>query len=102
MVKSTYYVSVQAGTILQEQGDAAYEFVIEATPKEVNQLQELIDMKLELGTRVFFQGPRLFEDQRVEFNRNYDSQLNDIYQFISELGTETTKQHIASMGVLDQ
>jgi len=47
MEKQTYYVSVQAGTVLEDKEAAGYEFEIQATEKEIEQLMELFEYREE-------------------------------------------------------
>lgn len=95
MDKSKYYVSVQAGTVLHNQGDAAYEFEIEATAKEADKLLELLEMKQETEedtlTRGSIPGVPYHFDQE---NDIHDEHLKGVYQFIHGLGTPETKQFL--------
>src|SRR5690606_40968230 len=52
--KSTYYVSVQAGTVNAGKGDAAFEFEIEATPEEIRELENLFAGAREADRRAYF------------------------------------------------
>ena len=101
MEKLTYYVSVQAGTILEEQGDAAYEFVIQATPKEADQLQELLDLKQESEDETFWRGimPAVpyHEDQA---NDEYDDSLRGVFERVYRLGTQQTKEFMEQSGMI--
>lgn len=101
MEKSTYYVSVQAGTILQDQGAAAYEFEIEATSKEVDKLQELMEMMRDAEGDTFARAPIPGIPYHLdEANDIYDHSLKDIYKAVYELGTEETRQHIKGIGII--
>ncbi len=101
MEKKTYYVSVQASSVLPEQGDAAYEFEIEATDEEISVLQEVFDDKYfsENGTigRAMTPWKPYHEDQD---NDEYDGYLKDAYGIIYRLGTPETRSHIEQMGIL--
>jgi hypothetical protein len=101
MEKAIYYVSVQAGTILQEQGAAAYEFEIEATSKEVEQLQELMDMKEDAEGSTLARGATPYIPYHLDqANDIYDAQLVEVYRAVHRLGTASTRQHIESIGIL--
>lgn len=101
MDKTKYYVSVQAGTILENQGDATYEFEIEATPEEILKLEELFEERLDVEDdnyiRAHIPGVPYHHDSP---NDQYDRSLNNIYSLIYELGTADTKKHIESMHIL--
>ncbi len=100
-VKKTYYVSVQAQTILEEQGAAAYEFEIEATENDVSRLIELFEdqMEYEHETAERAVVPAIPYHKDTE-NDRYDATLKEIYRAIYDLGTPDTRSHIKSMGVL--
>ncbi|MED1802042.1 hypothetical protein [Brevibacillus porteri] len=102
MEKKRYYVSVQAGTILENQGDATYEFEIEATDLQVHSLRTLFDQRTEYEFGTFLRGhvvaiPYHFDTE----NDVYDECLRQIYTALYECGTEVTKNHIQSMGVMN-
>jgi hypothetical protein len=103
MDKKTYYVSVQAGTVLEDMEAAPFEFVIEATPKELDKLQVLFEEKDEADDDTFTRGmtPAIPYHQDVQ-NDAYDASLKRVYRYIYELGTPETRKHIESMGVLDE
>lgn len=101
MEKKTYYVSVQASSVLPEQGDAAYEFEIEATEEEVSVLEEVFDDKYfsENDTIRRAMTPwKLYH--KDEENDQYDGHLKDAYQIIHRLGTPETRSFIEQMGIL--
>lgn len=101
MAKSTYYVSVQSGSILKDQGATPYEFVIMADQREADDLQHLLEMKMNADDRTYFRAhiPGLPYHIDPE-NDLYDHYLQQIYQLIYELGTDETKQAMAQMNVL--
>ena len=98
MDKKTYYVSVQANTILENEGAAAYEFKIHATPEEMNFLQDMMNEKMEFDDATFTRAhlPGMPYHQDVE-NDDYDDSLKQIYKKIYEYGDEAAKKTIASM-----
>jgi hypothetical protein len=102
MEKTKYYVSVQAHSILADQGAAAYELEILATNREVAQLQELFENDGDAEDATFFRGmtpglPYHIDDA----NDSYDYYLIEIYKKIYELGTTETRTHIESMNILN-
>lgn len=98
--KKNYYVSVQAGTVLENQGDTAYEFEIQATAEEVEYLQQLLSEKWEFehATVVSAYLPGIPYHQDDE-NVGYDNSLRSIYGYIHKLGNGEAKQTIDSMGL---
>ena len=98
--KKTYYVSVQAQTVLEEQGAAAYEFEIEATEDEVTKLVELFEdqMENEHDTHERAMIPAMPYHYDKE-NDLYDANLKEIYRAIYEMGTPETRKHIENMGM---
>ncbi|MFB6364680.1 hypothetical protein ACFCP7_11505 [Paenibacillus elgii] len=102
MDKTTYYVSVQSKTIMQHQGDAAYELEIEATAEEMIKLKELFEdleyTEEQTYSRALVPGIPYHHD---EANDAYDLNLKNIYQTLYGLGTDETKKHIQTMNVLD-
>ncbi|MCR8645746.1 hypothetical protein NV379_24195 [Paenibacillus sp. N1-5-1-14] len=101
MNKNKYYVSVQSGSILPNQGDAAYELEITANDAEVDQLQSLFAFKElydeESHLRAIIPGIPYNQDEE---NDRYDQNLNQIYQLLHTLGTPETKQHIDTMNLM--
>ncbi|WP_274648728.1 hypothetical protein [Paenibacillus humicola] len=101
MDKRKYYVSVQARTVLMNQGDAAYELEIEATPEDIRRLNDLFESVETFETQTYFraQVPGLAYHHDSE-NDAYDEHLKLTYELLYELGTEETKAHIRSMNIL--
>lgn len=100
MDRKTYYVSVQAGTVLEDQGAAAYEFEIQATEKEKNRLQEIIGYKEMVEKGTFFRSHVPAIQYHVDNeNDDYDYYLTAIYKLIHALGTPETRRTIEQMGI---
>lgn len=100
--KQTYYVSVQAGSIVQNEHDTSFEFEIQATEKEISKLQELFDGKEEADDYAYFRAHVPWQEYHEDKpNDAYDYYLTEVYRMIHELGTPDTKRHIESMNVLD-
>jgi len=96
--KQTYYVSVQAGTVMQNKGDAAYEFEIEALQSDKERLEMLLGLKMSYDDSSFVRTPIPGIPYHYdEENDNYDAVLLNIFKLIYDLGTAETKDHIASM-----
>lgn len=101
MDKKKYYVSVKSESIMDHQDESPFEFEIEATEREVIQLQELFeeidDMDNVTAIRAHIPYVQYHDDPE---NDAYDAKLVEIYSKLHQLGTSETKQHIESMGIL--
>ena len=99
--RKTYYISVQANSITQQIGDTSFEFEIQATEKEISQLQELFDGKEEADDYAFFRAQVpwvVYHNDKP--NDAYDYYLTQAYRMIHTLGTPETRHQIESMNVL--
>jgi hypothetical protein len=98
--RANYYVSVQAGTVLSQKGAASYEFEIEATPAEAEELTRWMNRRLEHNAenwiRAQLPGIPYHQD---EVNDEADEHLKETYRRIEHLGTEQTKQQLARMRI---
>ncbi|MFJ9501849.1 hypothetical protein [Brevibacillus centrosporus] len=97
--KKRYYVSVQAGTVMESQGDSSYEFEINASEAQVEALKSLFAQRTEYEYGTFLRShivamPYHYDEE----NDLYDACLQQIYYAIAECGTEETTNHIRSMG----
>lgn len=101
MNKNKYYVSVQAGTVIQDRGASGYEFDIEATPKEADQLLELMETGQDEESKNFIRaGTPYIPYHNDKENDVHDEHLKHVYQVIYTLGTAETKNHIEKMKIL--
>ncbi|MFS0727333.1 hypothetical protein [Paenibacillus sp. 1P07SE] len=101
--RKTFYVSVGAGQILEDQQAAAYELVIRANEEELNRLQELFEELSswdEAQTFHFAYTPYgKLSTERI--NLGYELLLKRVYGLLYELGTEETRAHIQSMNFVE-
>lgn len=96
-----YYVSVQAGQMLTDPEAAAYELDILANEEEANRLRELFEelSSMQEADIAFFARPvGIHHDETI--NGASDEIITRIYRLLYECGTEGTRSHIASMGLL--
>lgn len=102
--RKVYYVSVQAGQILEDQHAAAYELVIHATDEEIAQLHQLFKQyasKDEAQSIHFGWNP--FETASdLQMNSGTDGMLKRIYELLFSCGTESTRNHIETMDILQR
>ncbi|NBI29344.1 hypothetical protein [Chengkuizengella marina] len=101
MERKKYYVSVQAGSILEEQTAASYEFEIYASDKELTELEELFNFREDAEHTTFIRSfiPAMAYHNDQE-NDDYDEVLAGIYKKVHDLGTEETKRQIERMRIL--
>lgn len=102
MERKKYYVSVVSKTIMEKQGDAAYELEIEATDEEIDQLKDLFeeeeDFEIDSFWRAHAAGVPYHHDNA---NDGYDFVLKEIYRKLYALGTQETKEVIHNMNILN-
>lgn len=102
MEQREYYVSVQAKTIMDNIGDAAYEFIILASPEDIDVLVELFENQEDIDEQTFLRTPLpSIPYHHDDLNDEYDAGLKEVYTKIHALGTLETKKHIESMGILN-
>ncbi|OCA91460.1 hydrolase [Bacillus sp. FJAT-27225] len=101
--KKTYYISIATGEISQSATSSPWNFKIEATDEEIIQLREYFDENYnnELSTYVRAHIPYV-EYHHDKANDAYDDMMQKIYSLIYELGDNEAKNHIDSMGILNQ
>lgn len=103
MDKSIYYVSVQSRSVLTEQGASAYEWEIEATPAEADQVRIELDMIQESEEEAFpgyvFPWPDTPEQSA---NSLFQTSLDRVYRTIYRLGTPATRQQMEELRLLSE
>jgi len=94
-----YFVSVQAGQILEDPQAAAYELEIIMNENEHTKLRELFDelSSMDEAEMFHFSHSPFGSASDGEINAGYDELIERIYRQLYEFGTDTTKQHIESM-----
>lgn len=100
MEKKKYYISVGPGEVMENQGDAAFEFEIEATEEDVDRLQELFEEKENADQSSYLHGILPFVHTYEGPNKDHDYYLREVYRMIHKLGTEETRAQIEQMKVL--
>lgn len=102
MEKRRYYVSVQAKTIVPNQGDAPYELEIDATIDDKHRLERIfhqIDSYDEAtGIQAILVPP--ITHLSLENVDGYEYFLKQAYELIYEFGTEETRAQIRQMKIL--
>jgi hypothetical protein len=103
MEKATYYVTVD-GTIHSEQllDDAPYDFEIQATEDEIDNLQDLFQQTYNNDWDTYVQAHLPYRtDERQKASTDVDENIKQIYLAIYRLGSEETKRGIEGLGLLD-
>jgi hypothetical protein len=103
MEKKTYYISVETGQILEDQGASAYELEINATQEEVSDLENLFDKKDRDNFETFLDPhvPQKWDEVGSDV-QEYNSHLYEVYQKLYTLGTPNTKEHIEEAEILSK
>lgn len=100
--RKLYYVSVQAGQILEDPEAAAYELEVRLNEEEHIKLRELFDeLSSMVEAEMFHFAPNPFSGASdSEMNVGSDELTQQVYKKLYEHGTETTKRHIETMQIL--
>lgn len=100
--RKPYYVSVQAGQILEDPEAAAYELEIIVNEEEHTRLRELFGelSSMDEAEMYHFTSHPYGTASNSEINAGYDELIQRIYKQLYEFGTDTTKRHIESMQLL--
>lgn len=101
MDKQKYYVSVQSKSVMNQQGDAAYEWEIEATPEEADQVRIELDMMQEKEEEAFpgyvFPWPDTPEQST---NALFQDSLDRVYRAIYRFGTQETRKQMEQLRLI--
>ena len=101
--KRKYFVSVETGQILEEQGAAAYELEIEVTPEERTEIEKLFAKKnnenIDLFVDVHF--PFLWDEVEGDV-ASYNQYMASIYKLLHKYGTQETKQFIEENQIIQK
>nr|WP_180316811.1 hydrolase [Cytobacillus eiseniae] len=99
--KKTYYIMVAQGEITQSATDSPWDFKIEATEAEIQELRGYFTNTNENDWVSFWRAHVPFlEYHHDQSNDRYDHTLQKVYGLIYELGDAEAKSHIEQMGVL--
>ena len=100
--KKTYYIEISSGEITQSASDSPWNYQIEATSDEIQTLRSFFDQNEQVDLPSFIRSHIPFlEYHHDEVNDVQDDQLEQIFHFIYQHGSDNTKQHIESMGILN-
>jgi len=101
--KNTYYITVGTGEISQSAADSRWDFKIAATDDEIKDLRSYFKQSYSADAKSFWRTHLPFlEYHNDKENDEYDEALSKIYGMIYQLGDDETRNHIESMGVLQE
>ncbi|WP_047983647.1 hypothetical protein [Ornithinibacillus californiensis] len=103
MEKKKYYVEIGSGEISQEKYQNNDSFTIHATADEVAILRAKLTNMHDSSQQSFWRAhvPIVpYHNDRA--NDDYDSEMVEVYQMLYELGDDTAKSHIESIGILGE
>jgi hypothetical protein len=100
--REKYYVSLGTQEISKLKAFNNEDFVIYATPEEVIELRELFNEMREADQGAFWRAHVPIKEYHHDGpNDLYDQGLYKVLEMLYKLGDEETKEHIQSMGLLD-
>ena len=100
--KKTYYIDISSSEITQSASDSPWNYQIKATPEEIQTLRTYFDQNEKADLVNFFRAHIPFLEYHYDKENDVqDHQLKQVYQFIYQHGSDITKQHIESMGILN-
>lgn len=101
--KRKYYVAVESGQILEDQGAASYELEIEATDQEFEQLKKILSKKNVENIGLFIDPHIPTEWDEVESDvQSYNDYLIQAYEQLYKLGTAETRKHIEENQIIQK
>ncbi|WP_453994281.1 hydrolase [Bacillus nitroreducens] len=100
--KKTYYISVGSGEISQVKSGSTWEYKIEATDEEIQQLRNLFNTNYTNEIEGFLRAHVPFvEYHNDSSNDKYDSTMLQVFHMLYRLGDQETKDFIKSQGILE-
>ncbi len=103
MDKQKYFISVGQGEISRIPYQGNDDFVIYATAEEVLMLRRKFDGLHDASFDSYIRSHIPFIPYHLDTaNDAYDETITGIYQALYDLGDENTRNHIRSMGILDE
>lgn len=103
MEKKKYYVEIGSGEISQIQYHNNDSFTIYATDEEVALLRSKLANMHDASYNSFWRAHvPIMPYHNDKSNDSYDSEMVEAYQMLHDLGDDTTKNHIESIGILDE
>lgn len=100
--RQTYYISIGAGEIFSAPNVSPWQFKINATEQEIGKLRQIFNANYNNSMIDFARAHVPFvEYHNDSSNDRYDENLIQVYQLIYQLGDQEAKDHIDSIGILE-
>ena len=101
-MKKTYYIAIASGEISQSATSSPWDFKIEASQNEIQELRLYFDKIDSTGWKNFFRAHIPFlEYHHDKENDEYDEILIQIYNKVYQLGDQEARNTIEEMGILN-
>ncbi|HLS35472.1 MAG TPA: hydrolase [Bacillota bacterium] len=98
-----YYIHMQSREISKTPYGNSNYLTIHATEKDIEQLRSIMDNITDADNMSFIRSHvPIVPYHKDSANDDYDEQFSKALKMIYDLGTDETKQHIESMGVLQE
>lgn len=106
MEKKRYYVTLRSGItvgeIRDEEANASYDFALEATPVEIDEMRQMFDHATNSDMNSWFHSHIPYTNLTDLDNEAYDDNLVAIYRRIYQLGTPETKEQMEELGLVER
>lgn len=99
--KQTYYFNIESGEVLDQPVEQQGNFTLYATGEEIKHLREYLVENYKADWETFGAAHAPFKHGDRE-NAEYDMTMKEIYAMVYELGDAEAKNHVRSMGILDE
>ncbi|WP_210364633.1 hydrolase [Bacillus sp. REN3] len=101
--KRKYYLNIESGEVLDEPAEPEGHFTLYATGEEIKHLRESLAENYQADLKTFGRAHIPFKEyHKDKENVEYDNTMKEIYAMIYELGDQEAKNHVLSMGILDE
>ena len=102
MTKQKYYINLASHEISEENYQGTANFCIYADDEEIEQLRSILNTMDEENFTTFWRAHVPFVEYHNDTaNYNYDQNLMGAFQMMHDLGDDETKEHIQTMGILN-
>lgn len=94
-MKKLFYVSVQGRSVLEDPEAASYEWTVEASPEEAEELRRQLSSVQEAEEDGFMGYVYPWPDTpEADVNAKYSDHVSRLYEEIYRLGTSDTRKHM--------
>lgn len=99
--KQTYYFNIESGEVLDTPAEPEGHFRLIATGEEIKHFREYLVENYKADWETFGNAHLPFNEPDKE-HAEYDVAMKEIYAMIYKLGDAEAKNHVRSMGILDE